>query len=176
MTLTVCPLTFREAATFVQTHHRHHPPPAGHKFSIGVCRGNQIVGVAMIGRPVARHYDDGLTLEVNRTCTDGTPNANSMLYGAAWRAAKAMGYRRLITYTRADESGSSLKGAGFKVIAQRNSRPGWNCPSRPRVETTETHIQRTLWEASVNGSPRINPGDFKLRQHPIPTREEASNV
>jgi len=97
LTLTVCPLTFREAATFVQTHHRHHPPPAGHKFSIGVCRGNQIVGVAMIGRPVARHYDDGLTLEVNRTCTDGTPNANSMLYGAAWRAAKAMGYRRLIT-------------------------------------------------------------------------------
>lgn len=101
----------------------------------------------MIGRPVARHYDDGTTLEVNRTCTDGTPNANSMLYGAAWRAAKALGYRRLITYTRADESGASLKAAGWKVVAQRSANKGWNCPSRPRVDTTQYGIQRTLWEA-----------------------------
>lgn len=146
MTLTICPLTFREAATFVQIHHRHHPPPTGHKFSIGVTDGEQIVGVAMVGRPVARHYDDGMTLEVNRTCTDGTFNANSMLYGAAWRAAKALGYRRLITYTRADESGASLKGAGWRVIAERKPNKGWSVPSRPRVDTTEYGIQRTLWE------------------------------
>lgn len=142
----IVPVTFKEACAFVQQHHRHHPAPVGHKFSIGVSDGDKIVGVAMVGRPVARHFDDGLTLEVNRTCTDGTFNANSMLYGAAWRAAKALGYRRLITYTRSDESGSSLKGAGWRVIAQRKPNKGWDCPSRPRVNTTEYGIQRTLWE------------------------------
>jgi len=78
VSLELCPLTFAEASAFVKEHHRHHPPPTGHKFSIGVSRDGQIVGVAMVGRPVARHYDDGWTLEVNRTCTDGAANANSM--------------------------------------------------------------------------------------------------
>jgi len=146
-TLAVVPITFAEAAKFVEQHHRHHSPPVGHKFSVAVANERQIVGVAMIGRPVARHYDDGWTLEVNRTCTDGTPHTNSMLYGAAWRAAKALGYRRLITYTRSDESGTSLRAAGWRVVAQRTSRRGWNAPSRPRVDTTDHGIQRTLWEA-----------------------------
>jgi hypothetical protein len=149
--ISVCPLTFKEAAAFVSEHHRHHPPPVGHKFSIGVANAEgEIVGVAMVGRPVARHFDDTWTLEVNRTCTDGTPNANSMLYGAAWRAAKALGYRRLITYTRADESGCSLKGAGWRVVAQRAATKGWSVPSRPRVDTTEYGIQRTLWEMTTD--------------------------
>ncbi len=147
--LDVVPLTFLEAATFVGDHHRHHKPPPGHKFSIGVSADDKIVGVAMIGRPVARHFDDGWTLEVNRTCTDGTPNANSMLYAAAWRATKAMGYRRLITYTRAGETGSSLRAAGWRIVAERSPRKGWAAQSktRPRVDTTEHSIQRTLWEA-----------------------------
>lgn len=102
----------------------------------------------MIGRPVARHFDDGWTLEVNRTCTDGTPNVNSMLYGAAWRATKALGYRRLITYTRSDETGSSLKAAGYRIVAQRSPRKGWHRPARPRNDKTEYGIQRTLWEMS----------------------------
>lgn len=147
MSLQIVPITFAEASAFVRQHHRHHRPPAGHKFSLAVSNEvGQIVGVAMVGRPVSFVYDDGWTLEVNRSCTNGTPNANSMLYGAAWRAAKALGYRRLITYTRSDESGSSLKGAGWKSIAQRPARKGWNSPSRPRIETTENQIQRTLWE------------------------------
>jgi hypothetical protein len=149
MSLALCPMTFAEAAHFVKEHHRHHPAPVGHKFSIGVSQDDQIVGVAMVGRPVARHFDDGWTLEVNRTCTkDSPPNANSMLYGAAWRAAKALGYRRLITYTLASESGSSLRAAGWQVIAERQQRQGWNTPSRPRVDTTDHGLQRTLWEAS----------------------------
>jgi len=145
--IALVPISFKEAAKFVEKNHRHHPPPVGHKFSIGVSNFlGEIVGVAMVGRPVARHFDDGYTLEVNRTCTDGTPNVNSMLYGASWRAAKALGYRRLITYTKADESGSSLNGAGWRVVAQRPPTRGWSVPSRPRVDTTEYGIQRTLWE------------------------------
>src|SRR5581483_10562094 len=86
--LRLAPVSFDEACRFVAMWHRHHQPPIGHKFSVGVVSGAVLVGVAMVGRPVARSYDDGLTLEVNRTATDGKPNVNSMLYGAAWRAAK----------------------------------------------------------------------------------------
>jgi hypothetical protein len=90
--LTIVPMSLREANAFVTQSHRHHKPARGHKFSIGVHDGEHLVGVAIVGRPVARAYDNGRTLEVNRTCTDGTPNANSALYGAAWRIAREMGY------------------------------------------------------------------------------------
>lgn len=147
--LHVVPISYAEASAFVDDWHRHNRAPRGHKFSIGVAtEDGTLVGVAMVGRPVARHYDDGATLEVNRTATDGTPNANSMLYGAAWRAAKAMGYRRLITYTQAGESGASLRAAGWTVLAQRKARPGtnrgWSVPSRPR-DTEYLISERTLW-------------------------------
>jgi hypothetical protein len=149
MNLTVVPVSYANAAAFVDAHHRHHRRPVGHKFSLGVALGDQLVGVAMVGRPVARHFDDGMTLEVNRTCTDGTPNANSMLYGAAWRAAKALGYRRLITYTQAGESGSSLAAANWRIVAQLPARQGWSVPSRPRHDRGVDGVHRTLWEATA---------------------------
>jgi hypothetical protein len=142
------PVSFKDACGFVEMWHRHHQAPVGHKFSIGAAVGETLVGVAMVGRPVARHFDDGLTLEVNRTATDGTANVNSLLYGAAWRAAKALGYRRLITYTQEGESGSSLRAAGWKVLAQRPPTSGWSAPSRPREDRGVDGIARTLWEAS----------------------------
>lgn len=149
MSLRLVPVSFAEACHFVGDWHRHHRPPPGHKFSIGVAEGTLLVGVAMVGRPVARHYDDGQTLEVTRAATDGTPNANSMLYGAAARAAFALGYRRLITYTQAAESGSSLRAAGWRVIAERPARRGWDCPSRPRTDRGVDNVQRTLWEQTA---------------------------
>jgi len=152
--LDVVPLTFREACAFVERFHRHHKPPRGHKFSLGVIDENrQLRGVAMVGRPVARAYDDGATAEVNRTCTDGCPNANSALYAAAWRAARGMGYRRLITYTQAGESGASLRGAGWRVIAERKARGSWaDSTADERLKAMRDvdgvgGIQRTLWEA-----------------------------
>ena len=149
MTLHLVPVRFGEACAFVEAWHRHNPAPRGHKFSIGVADDEGVLrGVVMVGRPVARHYDDGLTLEVNRSCTDGTPNANSMLYGAAWRATKALGYGRLITYTQADESGSSLRAAGWTIVAELERRRGWDTPSRPRDNDSYLSTTRTLWEAS----------------------------
>lgn len=145
--LRIVPVSFAEASAFVAAHHRHHAPPVGHKFSIGVARGEVLVGVAMVGRPVARHLDDGATLEVNRTATDGTKNANSMLYGAAWRAARALGWSRLITYTQAGESGASLRGAGWRVVGERAARAGWTAPSRPRELRGTEGVARLLWEA-----------------------------
>lgn len=125
MALEIRPITFRAACAFVDRLHRHNKAPRGHKFSIGCFDNGDLVGVAMAGRPVARALDDGLTLEINRTCTDGARNANSMLYGAVWRAARAMGYRRCITYTQHDESGASLRAVGWVRDADLAPRGSW---------------------------------------------------
>lgn len=112
--LSLTPVSLREANAYVALYHRHHKPSRGHKFSIGCSCAGELVGVAIVGRPVSRYLDDGFTLEVNRLCTNGAPNACSMLYGAAWRAARAMGYHKIITYTLASEDGTSLRAAGWK--------------------------------------------------------------
>jgi hypothetical protein len=145
--LAIVPITFADACAFIAEWHRHHQPPVGHKFSLGVAAAGMLVGVAIVGRPVARHLDNGRTLEVTRTATDGTPNANSALYGAAWRATKALGYDRLVTYTQAGETGTSLRAAGWRIVAQRSPRAGWHAPSRPRTNRN-ANVQRYLWEAS----------------------------
>lgn len=125
----------RQAKDFVRTWHRHHPPPTGQVFAVGAADETGILRtVAIVGRPVARHLDDGATLVVTRTASDGTRNGNSLLYGAAWRAAKALGYRRLVTYTQDGESGASLCSAGWRVIASRPPRAGWHTASRPRAD------------------------------------------
>jgi len=127
--LTVVPCELDEANAFVKRHHRHHGKTVGHRFSIAVAdEAREIRGVAIIGRPVSRHLDDGMTLEVTRVATDGTPNACSALYSAAWRAAKAMGYTRLITYTLDTEPGISLVAAGWKLIGAAGGG-SWSCKS-----------------------------------------------
>ena len=109
----VRPVTFREASDFVSKYHRHHRATVGCKFCIGVYVDEKLVGVAVCGRPVSRMLDDGLTCEINRVCTDGTFNACSKLYGACCRIAKAMGYRKIITYILESENGASLKASNF---------------------------------------------------------------
>ena len=148
--LRLVPVSFADACAFVADHHRHHRAPVGMKYCVGVATGDGVLrGVAIVGRPVARCFDDGRTLEVLRTATDATFNANSCLYGAAWRAAKALGYTRLITYTQVGESGASLRAAGYRVVAERRPRPGWNVPSRPRQPRGTENMPRTLWEATA---------------------------
>jgi len=114
------PTTIEEANAFVLSFHRHSKPVRGARFAIGASDGNELMGVILVGRPVARRLQDGMTAEVTRCCVrdtapKGTP---SFLYAASWRAWRAMGGSRLITYTLQDESGTSLRGAGFKVVAE----------------------------------------------------------
>lgn len=146
MTLSLQPITLREARAFVARHHRHHAPPQGGLFAVAVNDGARVVGVAIIGRPVARLLADDYTAEVTRLCVvDGAANACSMLYAASWRAARALGYRRLVTYTLAAEPGASLRAAGWRVVGM--TRGGsWDRPSRPRVTAAPT-CQKRLWEA-----------------------------
>jgi hypothetical protein len=144
--LTIVPVDLDYANDYVARLHRHHQPVVGHKFSIGVVgQDGECHGVAIIGRPVARHRDDGFTLEVTRCCTDGTPNAPSALYGAAAKTAFAMGYRRIGTYMLKTEPGTSLKAAGWKCIGERGGR-SWSTPSRPRLDKHPLQT-RLLWEA-----------------------------
>ena len=111
--LKIVPLHLKEANKYVELYHRHHKPVAGCKFCIGCEYAGIIVGVAVCGRPVSRHYDDGKTLEITRLCTNGTQNACSKLYGACVRIAREMGYAKVITYILESENGSSLKASGF---------------------------------------------------------------
>lgn len=133
-----------EANVFVREHHRHHQPVVGHLFSLGVVLDESIVGVVIVGRPVSRMRDDGMTLEVTRLCTDGTRNACSFLYGAAARACFALGYRKIGTYTLAEEGGASLRASGWKLIGERGGG-SWSCQSRPRVDSHPLQA-KLLWE------------------------------
>lgn len=147
MRLHIVPMSLAQANAFVAEHHRHHKPVIGHKFSIGVeDEDNKLRGVAIVGRPVARGRDDGLTLEVTRLATDGCSNACSALYSASWRAAKATGYLRLGTYILASEPGTSLTAAGFRLVHEVKGR-SWDTPSRRRGDRHPT-VDKQLWEAS----------------------------
>lgn len=150
MSLRLVPVRWHDARAFIETWHRHHPtPPPGHLWCHGVANDDdQLVGVALVGRPVARAYDDGLTVEVTRHATDGHRNAGSMLYAAAARAAFALGYRRVVTYTEAGESGASLRAAGYRILAARPPRRGWHTPARPRDDRGYRSMPRTLWEVA----------------------------
>ncbi len=152
--MTIVPINFDEAALFVSRHHRHHKPPLSHKFSIAVAdECGTVRGVAIVGRPISRHQDDGWTMEVLRVATDGTQNACSMLYSRARRVTFALGYRRLITYILQTEPGTSLKAAGWRLIGERKGGR-WSRQERPRVDDHPT-IPKLLWEApSSVSSPR----------------------
>lgn len=154
--LHVVPITLKQAREFVAAHHRYSKPPVSWTFGVGLRAGAELVGVAIAGRPVARHDDDGVTLEVTCTCTDGTPNANSMLYAAVWRAAKAMGYRRCITYTRADETGASLRAAGWMKLKTLEARKSWVESSVALKDKRDAvgngDVPRVLWKCSIHGA------------------------
>jgi hypothetical protein len=129
----VVPIFQDEAFAFISRFHRHHRKPVGSLFQIAASDGEKIIGVVVVGRPNGRKQQDGFTLEVTRLCTDGTKNACSMLYSASWRAAKALGYRKLITYILSTEPGTSLRAAGWTLIGERGGG-SWSVMSRPRVD------------------------------------------
>lgn len=153
MSLALCPCTLREAHTFVARYHRHHGAPQGGLFAVAASDDDDVVGVAIVGRPVARMLADGYTAEVTRLCVlDGARNAPSLLYAACWRAARALGYRRLVTYTLPTESGASLRGAGWRLIGSAGGG-SWSRKERPRVDMHPTQ-GKLRWEAIAAGEGR----------------------
>lgn len=151
MALQIVPITLREAHAFVAEHHRHHKPAQGGLFALAVADIAGVCGVAVVGRTVARALDDGFTCEVTRLATNGARNACSMLYGAAWRAARALGYRRIVTYTLSEEGGTSLRAAGWRVVAERAGGGSWSRHGRPRVDEHPTQV-KLRWESGAQGA------------------------
>ena len=150
MSLTAVPMTLGEAADFVANFHRHNKAPKFGLFAVGVSDGKELVGVAIVNRPVARMLDDGETVEVVRCCVNESApkGACSFLYARCWQAAKALGWKRLITYTLQSESGSSLRGAGWKVVAELKERNPTDWQSRPGRDWQPVVGQAKLrWEA-----------------------------
>ncbi len=139
------PISLKDANRFVDEVHRHHGPTVGHKFSVAVEEDGKLVGVCIVGRPVARGLDDGKTAEVLRLATTGEKNACSMLYGAARRAAKAMGYDKIVTYILESEDGASLRASGWKEVGRVKGR-SWDTPSRPRTDKHPT-VDKIRYEA-----------------------------
>ena len=129
MKLKVIPITLREANDFVENFHRHNTRTQrdGGRFAIGATTGESMVGIAIVGRPIARLLDDGYTSEVTRCCVldDAPKNSCSFLYGRCWRIWQQMGGKRMITYTLQSESGSSLRGAGWKIIGETDGSGSW---------------------------------------------------
>jgi hypothetical protein len=142
--LTLKPVTLKVANAMVQRLHRHSVPVVGCKFAAGVEAAGVLVGVGIAGRPVARLLDDGYTLEILRVCTDGTPNACSILYGSLRAAGRKLGYRRVITYTLATEPGASLLAVGGRRTGAVEAQE-WGRPSRPRASGHQA-AERVRWE------------------------------
>lgn len=149
--LAAVPMSITEACEFVLNHHRHCKAPQGAKFAIGATDGLRLVGVAIAGRPVARHLDDGDTLEILRVCVlpDATKGTNSFLYSRVWRIWQLMGGRRCVTYTLESESGSSLRGAGWTVVGQSRAHNGWRRSGRERDWQPVYGQQKLRWERNA---------------------------
>lgn len=147
------PISLRDANAFVERLHRHNGKVAGHRFAVSCWDDGRLCGVAICGNPIARKLDDGMTIEIRRLCTDGTRNACSILYAACQRAARALGYKRVITYTLESEGGASLRAAGFVIDAENCGGTSWDMPSRPREV-----VQETLF-----GVERKYPDELKTR-------------
>lgn len=156
MGLALQPLTLRRANALVQQWHRHHKPVRGCCFAIGCVRGpaRELCGAVIVGRPVAPALQDGLTFEVTRLVTDCTAHAASKLLSAAWRAARAMGCRRMVSYVRADETGTCYRAAGWLPAAHVDGRP-WTTGNKAArwlpglYEPTTAIVDRVRWEVAA---------------------------
>jgi hypothetical protein len=126
------PITLSDAKSFIGRHHRHCIPPVGWKFGVGLWT-DQLVGVCVAGRCVARKLDKPENIEITRVCVIDIKNGNSRLYGAICRASAALGYSRAYTYTLANESGASLLAAGFTRDAVVAPSVSWGRVTRHRV-------------------------------------------
>lgn len=155
MSLHAIPCSREQAHAWVAEHHRHHKPPPGEIFRIGACDNDGAIhGVIIVGRPVARKSDDGRTLEVTRLATDGHKNACSFLYGHARRAAWALGYTRILTFTLPVEGGASLKASGWIADGCTPGR-SWSVPTRAREDKHPLGMKLRWISANQKACPTI---------------------
>jgi hypothetical protein len=147
--LRVVPLSLRQANALVAALHRHHKPVQGMRFALGAYDGDRCVGACIVGRPVARMTDQWLVAEVTRLVTDGSKNACSILYAAAARVAREMGFEKIQTFILEEEPGTSLIAAGWEeeVVSAGGD---WNRPSRGGRRTDQPMQPKRKFSKRLN--------------------------
>ena len=148
------PISIQNANAVVSQWHRHARPVLSARFAIGAVVDGELVGVAITGRPVSRHLDDGVTAEVNRVCVlpEAPKGTNSFLYACCWRAWREMGGLKMVPYTLQTESGASLRGAGWEITAETKPSQGWARPSMSHLNRVENPIYaqpKFRWERNA---------------------------
>lgn len=144
MSLKPIPLTREQANAHIREHHRHHKPVVGDRFRIGAVLAGVLVGVCVVGRPVARGCDPYTVAEVTRLCTDGTKNACSFLYSRAARIAREFGFNSIQTYILESESGDSLKAAGWEYVYTTRGGEWKHSDGKPR-RNDQPSEPKQLW-------------------------------
>lgn len=153
MTLSIVPISIRDAKRFVRQHHRHNPAVVGARIAIGLEFDGKLVGVGMLGNPKSRILaEDRLCAEAVRVCTsaEAPKGAESKLNARLKRIWQLCGGVRYVTYNREDESGASMRGAGLRAVAKVKGRQ-WDCPSRPRLAIEP--VDKCRWEAQLDRVP-----------------------
>lgn len=155
MALELVPMSLTEARAFIALHHRTHKRlNVIARFAVGAARDRDVVAAAITGNPKARALQDGWTAEVVRVCSidarpagDHASCACSMLYAASWRAARALGFRRAVTYTLPSDGGVSLRAAGWTLVGEAGGG-SWSRRERPRVDEHPTQV-KLRWERAA---------------------------
>lgn len=148
--MVIVPLELKDLNALVASLHRHHKPVQGHRFSIGVEHEGKIVGGVSVGRPTARMTDQRKVLEVTRLVTDGTKNACSILYSAAARVGKELGYERIQTFILDTEPGTSLKAAGWHMDVVSGGGD-WTRVSKPNRRQDQPQCPKHRYVKILNG-------------------------
>ena len=164
-TLTLQPMNLGEARKFVELHHSHHHAPIGGLCAVGVACAGRLVCVAILSRPVARRLQAQGCVEVSRVASDGTTeHAASKAIGAIARAAIALGWRRLVSYTLLGEAGTSYRAAGWRVVmVGEGNQFQWNCSGRVRELPTQPGA-KVRWEFGPEALPLNEEADRAVRE------------
>lgn len=149
MLLTIKPVSLQESNEFIEQYHNTHKRIYGFKFGVGIVNeDNKLIGVATAGRPVSRHLDDGYTIEITRVCTNHSEkNMSSRLIGALSRASKALGYKKIISYTLVEEEGISFKASNFSPVHTTKAET-WNRDKRKRIDKAPIG-KKIRWEKEL---------------------------
>jgi hypothetical protein len=149
-----------DADAFLTWHYRHHPPPAGALFALGIARASEdrLLGAIIAGRPVPPAQDDGATVEITRVGTDGSPHVEVALYRAVWKVVRACGYHCLITHTHVGQIRLGLRQVGVRPVAALPPRAGSHTPRRARTDRGVDGVCRTRWGAVESGGRNAGTG------------------
>lgn len=167
------PITRDLANDCVRRWHRHHKPVRQRVLSVGAFIEGEIVGAAIVEPAKAEALSKNGVFEVTRlACRGGGATLNghvdgvaSKLLGAAWGAMRAMGCRRMCSYTRLDESGVCYRAAGWVAVAFSKGE-AWDHGNKadrwlPGLYSPTTEVvDRVRWEIGPDAATtRVKPGD-----------------